>query len=337
MSGSDYFGFTDEDEHLHEAGPEPNWNESMAFCPVQPDGSSMLIRHGWRRNQGFVEASVVRMNPDGSLDAMFKKAEISPNALADRTRSAAGGLELKLLEPRKRWRARFDGKLRRVASAAAFAENPRQAIRGAPAVDCEMDLEFTDVSPLYGVGPQGAMLGAAATVAARHYESSLKCVGTLRIGDETHALDCYGMRDHSWGPRDLTRLEYSRWFWIKVDAETSAVLWSNRVAGEVSTTGVILRKSGPEVATEVIFQSTYDGGPHHFTKSATATLRSPGGDVSVEIEVVSTLPLYYEADGRRARVIEYGCRTRRGGESWPAWMEYIDNIVDGAPVGNQSA
>ena len=181
------------------------------------------------------------------------------------------------------------------------------------------------------------MLGAHAMVAARHYESSIRCTGTARLGGERRTIDCYGMRDHSWGPRDLTSLEYSRWVWARIDDATVAVLWTNRAAGHTVATGVIIAAEGPSVAESVGLSSRYDDTDQQFTRGASISFKGLGRHISVDVEVRSTLPLYYEQNGRRARVIEYGCQIRSNGRIQPAWMEYIDNIVDGAPAGNAFA
>jgi len=47
--------------------------------------------------------------------------------------------------------------------------------------------------------------------ATRHYEQHISVEGELRYGDQSVAISGTGLRDHSWGPRDYTKLGYSTW------------------------------------------------------------------------------------------------------------------------------
>jgi hypothetical protein len=333
---NDYFAFTAEDEYLHDTGNAPDWNESLAWCVVDPIGSSMLIRHGWRRNQGYVEATVARMNADGSLDVMFKKAPVETTSIGDRCCSQAGGLTCRLIEPTKRWQIHFDGALKHVPRATDFAADPGTALRNAATTRCTLTLEVEDTNPLYSVGPNGVMLGAE-FIAGRHYESSFKCRGEIRMGEQVERIETWGVRDHSWGPRDLTVTDYTRWCWFRVDESTSAALWVHQTDGAKYSTSVILRDSGLEIAEVTLQQSSYQNIAPFLTRSCDFRMVSAGGAVAGTIEVVSTLPLRYENAGRLVRIAEYGCRVHAGGRQWPAWMEYIDHMVDGIPAGNSIA
>lgn len=335
MSSNDYFSFDTSDEHLHTPGPEPTWNESLAFVAVDATGPSLFLRHGRRHNEGHIEVTVAQLNLDGSLDVMFAKRPLDAEQSADRGTSSGGGLAFTLIEPAKRWRSTYQGKIKKIASYQAFADDPRAALGDASAAACSFDLLFEDRGPLFGSGPDGAIPGGDTYLSARHYESTVHCVGDITIDDRTRHIETYGFRDHSWGKRDMTLAQFTRWFWVQHDAQTSCFGWFTRADGKDYSNGIILREGTAEVATSATLTSRYATGSERYVQSAVLELGSPQGTIRTEIETICPLPLRYQKDGRTTRVVEFASRVR--GSNWPAWAEYCDQMVDGIPVGNQQA
>ena len=75
------------DEHMHELGPEPSFNESMyvnVFDPVARLGG--FFRLGNRANEGQAEMTVCVYLPDGRVGFMFKRPPIAHNDAARRRR-----------------------------------------------------------------------------------------------------------------------------------------------------------------------------------------------------------------------------------------------------------
>jgi hypothetical protein len=332
-----YAAFTAEDELLHDPGQEPAWNESMAFVPVDAEGSSMFLRLGRRPNEGHIEVTVAQQNQDGSLDVAFAKEKLALKTPADRRLNHAGNLCFSLIEPMKRWRLSYDGKARHIARARDFAANPRDALNSASVHDFAFDIEIEDRGPLFGLGPHGSIPGGERYLSGRHYESTLYCSGTVTQSGNRRRLDTYGFRDHSWGVRDMTRTEFTRYFWAQVDETTSIVAWFTRVAGEDFSTGIILRGGAFEVATGAAVKSVYESEPDHYVRAARLTLNSPKGDIVLDLEPICPLPLRYQKGDRFARLLEIAARSKGTGRHWPAWMEYIDLMVDGRPFGNRFA
>lgn len=334
MTNADYFCFDAADEHLHEPGPEPAWNESIAFAAIEVDGPALFIRHGRRYNEGHIELTVAKLNHDASLDVAFAKRPLSRADLGDRSVSSGCGLELRLIEPLRHWRASYSGTLKHIAHFSAFAENPGAALKSAHSRECHFALDFHDRAPLFSHGPNGSMPGGDNFLSGRHYESTLHCSGEISLDGFTRSVDTYGFRDHSWGVRDMTRIDYTRWFWVQVDARTSCVGWASRSEGREFSNGIILRDGRAEVAASARISSTYDGA-EQVARSARLELGSPHGDIDVALEPGCVLPLRYAREGRVTRGLEFAARVE--GTRWPAWLEYWDLMIDGVPAGNRSA
>jgi hypothetical protein len=334
MSTADYCCFDATDEHLHAPGPQPAWNESLAFAAIEPDGPALFIRHGRRYNEGHIEVTVAQIAPDGSLDVAFAKRPLDRDSIGDGRVSSGGGLDLELIEPAHRWRTTYQGPIRHVPHHRDFAANPGVALKAAAAADCTFALEFEDRGPLFGTGPNGSIPGGEKYLSGRHYESTVHCRGEISIGAATRRIDAYGFRDHSWGVRDMTQVEFTRWFWVQVDAQTSCVGWCTRADGADHRSGIIIRNGEFEVATSAQLTSTY-AGPDGYASAARLELGSPQGDIAVELETRGVLPLRYERGGRMTRGLEFAARVK--GRDWPAWAEYWDQIVDGEPAGNRRA
>jgi len=84
--------------------------------------------------------------------------------------------------------------------------DPRRAFNENPWTDATVELDYRGLSPMLGgekVNDDGSSLpeDPAQAFARGHYEQHVGARGVIRVGDEEWALDGYGLRDHSWGPR----------------------------------------------------------------------------------------------------------------------------------------
>lgn len=335
MNGNDYFRFSAEDEHLHAPGSDPAWNESMAFCAIDATGPSLFLRHGRRYNEGHIEVTIAQLNPDQSLDVAFAKRPLDEASIGESKSSTGGGLAFTLVEPLKRWRARYEGQTRRIAHFRDFAADPGSALKNAEVSQAVFDLEFEDQGPLFAPGPNGTIPGGEKHLSGRHYESSIVCKGEITIRGATRKVQTWGFRDHSWGVRDMTRVLFHRWFWVQVDETTSCMGWFTGTEKEDFSAGIIIRNGKGEVATSARLFSTYETGADQYVREARLELGSPGGNIDVVLETGTPLPLRYQKEGRTSRILEFASRVK--GTQLPAWVEYSDIIADGVPSGNLRA
>ena len=61
---------------------------------------------------------------------------------------------------------------------------------------CQMRLHFQGVMPPRPLRRDGSPFGGA-----QHFDQFGRVTGTVQLGERTVAIDCFGMRDRSWGPR----------------------------------------------------------------------------------------------------------------------------------------
>ena len=122
-----------EDEYTHTPDATANYNESMYFNVF--DHASKVggwFRIGNRPNEGYAEMSVCLYLPDGRIGFMFGRPKIANNAEMN-----AGGLKIEVVEPFKKLRLSFEGKVCLLARpfemanpSKAFRENPHVRARG---------------------------------------------------------------------------------------------------------------------------------------------------------------------------------------------------------------
>ena len=335
MSPNDYFCFDAEDEHLHIPGPEPAWNESLAFCAIEPGGPALFVRHGRRYNEGHIEVTVAQLNPGGSLDVAFAKRPIDVASIGDGTSSSAAGLTFSLIEPLKRWHVGYAGKIRHISDHRHFAADPGAALKAATVSEGAFDLVFEDQGPLFAPGPNGTIPGGDKFLSGRHYESSIRCRGEVALGGARRTLNTQGFRDHSWGVRDMTRVLFHRWLWVQVDETTSCMGWFTGTESEDFCSGIIIRDGVGEVATSAALSSRYAQDTEQYVQECHLVLGSDKGVIDLVLETGAVLPLRYQKEGRTSRILEFASRVK--GSGMPAWAEYSDILVDGVPGGNRRA
>jgi hypothetical protein len=105
---------------------------------------------------------------------------------------SVGNLTLRRGEAFRRWDIVYSGEAQDMADPTVMlaASRDRPAGSSRPAT-LDMDVAFEAISaPHYAVGgSQG------------HFEQTGRVSGTIRLGDEQWAVDGFGVRDKSWGPR----------------------------------------------------------------------------------------------------------------------------------------
>src|ERR1700756_5329934 len=116
-----------QDEYTHTPDAAANYNESMyfnMFDPVQKVGG--WFRIGNRPNEGYAEISVCLYLPGGRGGFMFGRPKISGN-----TEMNAGGLKIEVVEPLKRLRVTYSGKVLLLERPGEMAE-PSRAFKNNP-------------------------------------------------------------------------------------------------------------------------------------------------------------------------------------------------------------
>lgn len=323
-------GITAADEHPHDPGDDPTYNESMyvnAFDSAQ--GLGGWFRIGNRINEGYAEVSVCAYLPDGRVGFTFDRPEIASN-----DRLAAAGLAIEVVEPFAHLRVTYDGPLLLLDEPAEMAD-PRAAFASNPTVEAHVALDVRAAGPAHGGrdGQGGILTGFAAA----HYEQHVTATGEFAVGDVAVELDGLGLRDKSWGPRTWQAIRWYRWLPMTFGpgfAATPVVLSGedgSRTAG-----GAVLRDGALEEVHAIELETTWDGDL--LPVRIDARLQTDTGDHEVSGEVVSAIPLRNRRTGpdgveRQTRITEAMVRWTCRGQTALGMAEHLDQLVDGTPVG----
>jgi hypothetical protein len=323
-----------QDEYLHELGPEPTFNESMYFNVYDPAARlGGFFRLGNRANEGRGEMTVCLYLPDGRVGFMFQRPEVHTNDAFD-----AAGIRFEVVEPFEQLTVSYTGRVVLLEDPLAMAD-PRRAFTENPHADCEVALVYRRVSDMFGGEPEEAHERPGEEFARGHYEQLVSAVGTCRVGEQQWQLAGFGLRDHSWGPRTWQAPWYYRWLTANFGAEFGFM--GSRIArrdGE-GTRGGFVWDGARMIPVHDFRISTGWEGQERYHRSIEAVLRAagPGGEPlewTVTGRVLNLIPLRNRRDGLVTRISEGLTEWTLGdGRVGYGWSEYLDQIVDGTPVG----
>ncbi|HJR26853.1 MAG TPA: hypothetical protein VJ804_15350 [Acidimicrobiales bacterium] len=322
------------DEYLHELGPEPNFNESMYFNVYDPrQRVGGWFRCGNRANEGYAEMTVCIYLPDGRVAFMFKRPDIADNDAFD-----AGGIRFDVVEPFEHLVVSYTGKvvvldepLQMVDPKAAFTDNPY--------AECEVRLDYTRVSDMFGGEPDTPHEKPGEEFARGHYEQLVAGRGSIRVGDEEWEIDGFGLRDHSWGPRYWQAPWYYRWLTANFGPDFGFM--GSRVArrdGEGTRGGFVWEDGKLHLCNELEIATEWTGDDSYH-ESIAATLRSGDREWKVTGRVLDLIPLRNrrpDPDGNMlvTRISEGMTEwTLEDGRTGYGLSEYLDQIIDDQPVG----
>jgi hypothetical protein len=321
-----------EDEYPHEPDVAANYNESMylnAFDLEREVGG--WFRLGNRVNEGYAEMSVCVYLPGGRVGFVYARPPIDTNE-----RMEAGGLSIEVVTPFEELRVRYDGNICVLAAPRQMAD-PRTAFADNPWLPCEVDLTYRGVSPMYGgrrVRADGSEpeQDAETSFAKAHYEQHCCVTGTIRVGHEVLMIDGLGLRDKSWGPRHWQAIDWYRWLPITFAHDFGMMI--SVVSGRPG--GMVLVGDEYHLIRDCTIESDWDADGYQ--TGMRCTVRTDLDSYEVTGSVLSLIPLRNRRtapDGTvlTTRITEamtrYECAGRRG----IGMSEYLDQIVDGRPVG----
>ena len=327
-----------EDEYTHTPDAAANYNESMYFNVFDPKTAvGGWFRIGNRPNEGYAEMSVCLYLPGGRVAFMFRRAEIKDNSEMN-----AGGLKIEVVEPFKRIKLTFDGKLCLLERPFEMAD-PSTAFRNNPHVPCKVDLDYEGVSPMMGgetVRADGKPrdLDPEKSFARAHYEQHVAAKGRFTVGDEVFEIDGYGLRDKSWGPRHWSAINWYRWCPLNFGRDFGMML--SVIAGEDGKPrqgGIVFRDGIHDPIIACDLDTDWDENGYQTALRAKVKTRA-GKSYEVEGKVLSLIPLRSRrkaADGTElnTRITEGMTEYRCDGLVGYGLSEYLDQIVDGKPSG----
>lgn len=330
------------DEYMHELGPESNFNESMyinCFDPSTQMGG--WFRMGNRANEGYAEMTICIYLPGGKVGFMFKRPEISNNDALD-----AGGLTWTMVKPFEELRVDYVGKVCVLDDPKDMAD-PKTAFKNNPFAECEVHVTFTGQGrvSMFGGEPDEPKEAPGEEFAKGHYEQLVTARGSIRVGDREFEMNGFGLRDHSWGPRYWQAPWYYRW--LTANFGENLGFMASRVAKKdgPGSRGGFVWDNGQLHLCDDVQVSTVTQGEDAYHQKVTGVIRSSRSNKEwpFEGEVTSLIPLRnrrQDPDGNwlMTRISEGMTKwTITGGEHAGAtgygMSEYLDQIIDGSPVG----
>jgi hypothetical protein len=318
-----------QDEYLHELGPERTFNESMYFNVYDPTAEvGGFVRLGNRANEGHAEMTTCVYLPDGRVAFTYFRPEIGDNDAFD-----AGGMRFDIVEPFEELKVGYDGKVVLLDDPLEMAD-PRAAFTNNPWDRARIELTYTRVSDMVGGEPTESHEREGEEFAKGHYEQLVAASGSIAVGDEEWAIDGYGLRDHSWGPRTWQAPWYYRWLTANFGPDFGFM--GSRIArpdrdgmrgGFIWDGERVIACRGFEISTEW----TEEGSYH---RSIEATLHHDDGSLGIKGEVLNLIPLRNRRDGQVTRISEGLTEwTLEDGRVGYGLSEYLDQIIDDQPVG----
>ncbi len=323
------------DEYCHELGPEPNFNESMYFNVYDPTARlGAFFRVGNRANEGTGEMTICVYLPDGRVGFMFKRPEVHDNDAFD-----SAGMQFSVQEPFEHLRVAYTGKLVMLDDPLAMAD-PRVAFTENPYVTCQVDLDYRRVSAMFGGEPEESHERPGEEFAKGHYEQLVSASGTITVDGTTWTVDGYGLRDHSWGPRYWQAPWYYRWLTANFGSDFGFML--SRIArrdSEGTRGGFVWDGERMHLCHDAEVSTTWHGDDRYHQRIE-AVLRARGGESGEDLEwrvqgrVLNLIPLRNRRDGLVTRISEGLTEwTLEDGRVGYGLSEYLDQIIDGEPVG----
>ncbi len=184
LSKADYFCPT--------ASDNPYWNESVWFSFSLPKlRQHGFIQYYFRPNMGMLNGGPVMWDASGTqcwncLYYNWSHLQALPEGALKYAMRANNSLSCKVLEPLKRYAISYDYE------------------------DFKFDFEWNAIGPVHELKSGDAAASAAQKF---HIEQPGKLTGTLWRDGQAYEVDCYSMRDASYGPRDYTSMTSGGYFW----------------------------------------------------------------------------------------------------------------------------
>jgi hypothetical protein len=252
---------------------------------------------------------------------MFRRPEITGNNAFD-----SGGLRFEVMRPFDELHASYTGPVALLDDPLVMAD-PGEAFESSPHADCAVEVTFTGRSTMFCGDPTEGF-------AEGHYEQLTAGAGSVAVGQDRWEVDGFGLRDHSWGPRSWQAPWYSR----RLTANFGAGF------GFMGSCVVMRDREGHRGGF------VWDGTALHGCQGLTLTTTTAGADSYHDTidcvlsagdrqwhargRVLSLIPLRNRRDGQLTRISEGMTEwTLDDGRIGYGMSEYLDQMVDGKPVG----
>jgi len=191
------------DRFFDDPSDNPYWNESVWFSFSIPEQHKHgFIQYYFRPNMGMLNGGPVMWDATGTntWDCLYynwSHLQALPPGVKKFDMTANNSLSVKVMEPLTCYTIHYDND------------------------DFQMDLEWQAIGPTHELKSKDP--GQQATQKF-HMEQPGRMAGTICRDGETMAIDCFSMRDTSYGPRDYSSTASGGYFWgIAADSAFHAI------------------------------------------------------------------------------------------------------------------
>jgi hypothetical protein len=192
------------DRFFDNPSDSPYWNESVWFSLSIPERRMHgAIQYYFRPNMRMLNGGPMMWDPSGTyswncLHYNWSHLQALPPGAQKFDMRAHNSLAVKVIEPLSRYSIRYDND------------------------DFALDLEWRAIGPMHELKSNDP--GQKAT-AKFHIEQPGRMAGTVRRDGKEFAVDCFSMRDTSYGPRDYSSTASGGYFWgIVADSAFHAIV-----------------------------------------------------------------------------------------------------------------
>jgi hypothetical protein len=341
-----------EDEYTHRVGPEPTFQESMYFNVYDPAaGLGAFWRLGNRPNEGTGEMTAcIYLPPDappelGRVAFMFRRPTVTSNDAMD-----AAGMRFTVVKPFEHLEVAYRGDVLLLDDPLTMVD-PKTAFQGGRYAPCEAELVYAATSVPLGGEPDVSRERPGEEFARAHYEVLVEATGFVSVGDHGWEIHGYGLRDHSWGPRTWQAPWYYRWLTGNFGAEFG-FMGSHvaRRSGDGTRAGFVWDHGSMRLC-ELLSLDTEWEGDDHYHRRISAVLASGPDQWKITGRVMNLVPLRNRrpqpdgevmvtriSEGLTEWTLESGPVTQGPvPEHGYGLSEYLDQIVDGVPVGLEAS
>lgn len=321
------------DEFMHAPDALANFNESVyanAFDTTARIGGWMRL--GNRVNEGYAELSVCLYLPDGRIACQFKRPKIAGNTAFD-----AGGLHYRVIEPLHSIAVDYTGDLILVEDPEQLRD-PQSLFANAPTVESHVYWVHEAVSPAHGGEPVDdtveTMYGR--DFSRGHFNQHGRTRGEIRIGDRTWAIDGFGWRDHSWGPRYWQAIYFYRLYIGNMsNGDGFMLLKITDAEGRSRRQGVLLVDGRYEEIIDLDIAT--DWTDRQEPARVHLAVRTEKHKAIITGEIITLAPLRNRrkvgSETLQSRIAEGYTEWNWDGRTGFGMTEYIERVEDGNPVG----
>jgi hypothetical protein len=178
---------------------------------------------------------------------------------------------------------------------------------------------------------------AAASFARGHTEQHTRGIGRISVGEEAFEINGLGLRDHSWGPRYWQAVYWYRWLPMTFSEDFAMMVSITcRPDAEPRAGGMVLTGGEYVMIRDASIETVYD--ENQCQESFKVKAKTDDREYEVTGSVMSLIPLRNrrrtpEGDDLLTRITEGMTEYRCDDQVGYGLSEYLDQIVDGEPVG----